>query len=116
MSKQSLNILNYDDGIDKINDILEKKLSNFDTIINNMQSQILYLKKILTIINNKNLFPCSICFNDINILGLTDCFHIYCMDCLIQLLKTENKCCALCRKDISFDNCFFISKNNNTII
>lgn len=62
-----------------------------------------YLKSYLNKYISKEKEECCVCLNDIS--TITKCGHPLCVDCLIEMVKNNNKIkCPICRK-IIVDNC-----------
>ena len=46
---------------------------------------------------------CPVCFEDIKTYGfcVTNCAHIFCMNCMVKCIKTGHDGCPICRQNLS---------------
>lgn len=58
--------------------------------IREIESSLVFLKSVLNQINNEQ--SCPVCLEIIEELAITDCGHIFCVDCIKQCLNTNGKC------------------------
>lgn len=73
-----------------------------------------YKNNIIQQLNDNNDIKCLICLNNIepDNVGITDCGHIFCYNCIYKSLKFNNAC-PKCRSNINYDKLFYISENKN---
>jgi hypothetical protein len=111
-------IKNIYDGVQILTDDILGKIKDYQIHFNKKQKEINYMKSVLDKIRDSKYNNCCICSNDISIYGITKCYHFYCFDCIVQLIKNDNNC-AICRNKISnINEIIFFSKNtlNDTTI
>jgi hypothetical protein len=107
-----IKIMNSNDGIQKLTSNILNQVIKLQEYIDNTTKKINYNKEVLNNIKDNKLHSCCICSNDISIYGITKCYHFYCFDCIIQILK-NNKKCAMCRLEINdINDITFFSRNN----
>ena len=96
----------------KINKIL-KNLSKS----NKFQQINLKYKNTLQSVLNSGKLECKICLEEINDsnIGLTDCGHFFCFSCIYKNIKYSNTC-PTCRNNISYEQIYFITNNEDKII
>ena len=112
----NLKISNKKTKINKLNDdllLLNDKITNKNKSIN-------YYKSFIEIIKNKNVLEnemCNICLNNIDELnlGITNCYHLFCYDCICQVIKSSKTLgtasnCPTCKTKISSNNIYLINK------
>jgi len=88
-----------------ITDKNKKDVSNiFDkyNIVKNEPDNAYLYEKVMSLINNQNKF-CGICASVYRKPVLLNCSHIYCSECISQLVKSKgSNNCPLCRTSINF--------------
>jgi SNF2 family DNA or RNA helicase len=67
--------------------------------IKDIESSLTYLKTVLSQINNEQ--SCPVCLEIIEDLSITDCGHVFCVDCIEQCINTNGKC-PNCRKRATY--------------
>jgi DNA repair protein RAD5 len=67
--------------------------------IKDIQTSLTYLKTVLSQINNEH--SCPVCLEIIEDLAITDCGHVFCVECIEQCLNTNGKC-PNCRNRTSY--------------
>ena len=107
-------IKNIYDGVKILTEQILEQVKEFEKEFQKKERKIIYMKSILDKIKNTKYNNCCICSSDISIYGITKCYHFYCFDCIIQLIKNNNNC-AMCRTEITnINEIIFFSKNNLT--
>ena len=97
----------------KINHIIKEDLfKEFNKKIDVQSTN--YKKIIIKQLNDNKDINCLICLNNIekDNIGITDCGHIFCYNCIYKSLKFNNSC-PKCRTKITYDKLFYISENKN---
>lgn len=75
--------------------------------ISDIEKSLMYLKTIFNQIKDEQ--TCPICLDVIENLAITDCGHIFCVDCIEQCLETSGKC-PNCR---NITNYMIVGNNEN---
>lgn len=108
--------------LDDMYDVLytyKEKLNDINKIYEGNKATLNFYNNVLKKLksNENNEETCPICLDNIfdNNRGITICGHLYCYECIMELLKKNNNKCSYCKKNISFDNIYKISyvQNNN---
>jgi hypothetical protein len=78
------------------------------------ENKIKYYKNILHYINKTHIHSkyCSICLTNINKLIVTVCGHFFCLNCILEWSKYNNKC-PECRTIYNINNLYYITNNND---
>ena len=114
----SLEVLNK--TLEKYNFIIQKNnklLNGHEATLNFYKSVLIRLKKIENNMNDEEKETCPICMDDLSSdnIGITNCGHLYCYDCLNTCLSKGTNFCPYCKANLDSSKIYLLkyNKKNN---
>ena len=106
--------------LEKYNFIIQKNnklLNGHEATLNFYKSVLIRLKKIENNMNDEEKETCPICMDDLSSdnIGITNCGHLYCYDCLNTCLSKGTNFCPYCKANLDSSKIYLLkyNKKNN---
>jgi len=110
----SIEVLNK--TLEKYNNIIKdnnKLLKGHETTLNFYKNVLVRLKKIENNKDEEDIETCPICMDNLssNNIGITNCGHLYCYDCLNTCLSKGTNFCPYCKAHINSSKIYLLKYN-----